>query len=70
MKRPNASVLIKKLASGEISSKEFDLFLKGLEDSSLKEDYERGFRELFDRFLKEGNPSTKIGGAPEGNESI
>jgi hypothetical protein len=57
MTRPDASVLIKKLESGEISRMEFDLFLEGLEDPEQIESYEAVFRQVFDRFFEEGSSS-------------
>lgn len=52
MTRPDASVLIKKLESGEISRMEFDLFLDGLEDPKQIKSYEEAFWRVFDQFLK------------------
>jgi hypothetical protein len=53
MENPTASDLVKKLARGEISRREFDLFLEALEDKSQEKSLEKGMEELFDKFLKE-----------------
>jgi hypothetical protein len=58
MTKPDASVLIKKLESGEISREEFDLFLEGLEDPGQIESYEVAFRQFFDQFFENGPSST------------
>lgn len=69
MKRPDASVLIKKLESGEISREEFGLFLEGLEDAGLAKAYDQGFRELFDRFIEKGERTNQFGATPENNQT-
>ncbi|WP_343854414.1 hypothetical protein [Algoriphagus jejuensis] len=56
MENPNASELIKKLATGEISRKEFDLFLAMLDDRKHTENLEEGFWTLFAQFMN-GNGS-------------
>lgn len=54
MENPNASELIKKLAKGEISRREFDLFLEALDDKSQTDNLNKGFWVLFAQFLKGG----------------
>lgn len=56
MEDPNASELIKKLAEGKISQKEFDLFLHMLDDTEQAENLEEGFWALFAQFMN-GNGS-------------
>jgi hypothetical protein len=56
MDDPNASELIKKLAEGKISQKEFDLFLHMLDDTEQAENLEEGFWALFAQFMN-GNGS-------------
>lgn len=47
MENPTASELIKKLAEGKISRKEFDLFLSMLDDKKQTENLDEGFWTLF-----------------------
>ena len=53
MEKPTASELVKKLAKGEISRKEFDLFLEVLDDKSQAENLDQGFWVLFSQFLND-----------------
>lgn len=59
MEVPTGSELIKKLARGEISRKEFDLFLEMLDDKSKAETLEEGFWILFTEFLSDKNSDEK-----------
>ncbi|HSF52238.1 MAG TPA: hypothetical protein VLA71_00720 [Algoriphagus sp.] len=59
MENPNASELIKKLAMGEISRREFDLFLEALDDKNQAENLNKGFWVLFAQFLKGGKSDEK-----------
>ncbi|WP_026970135.1 hypothetical protein [Algoriphagus terrigena] len=52
MENPNASELVKKLAKGQISRTEFDLFLKMLDDKKQAESLDEGFWKLFAQFLE------------------
>ncbi|OOG77122.1 hypothetical protein [Algoriphagus sp. A40] len=54
MEKPTASELVKKLAKGEISRREFDLFLEALDDKSQAENLDKGFWGLFAQFLTKG----------------
>jgi hypothetical protein len=56
MENPTASELIKKLAEGKISRKEFDLFLSMLDDKKQTENLDEGFWTLFAQ-LVDGNGS-------------
>lgn len=59
MENPNASELVAKLAKGIISRKEFDLFLKMLDDKSQAEDLKEGFWVLFAQYLENGDSDEK-----------
>ena len=59
MENPNASELVKKLAKGEISRKEFDLFLKMLGDRKLTKNLDEGLWTLFTQYLNESNSDEK-----------
>jgi hypothetical protein len=59
MEDPNASELIKKLATGEISRKEFDLFLAMLDDKQQSGNLEDGFWKLFAQYMDENNSGLK-----------
>lgn len=54
MEKPNAYELVRKLARGEISRREFDLFLESLNDKSQAENLDRGLWVLFAQFLNDG----------------
>ncbi|MDO8966060.1 MAG: hypothetical protein Q8S14_11400 [Algoriphagus sp.] len=69
MTKPDASVLIKKLESGEISREEFDLFLEGLEDPKQIESYEEAFRRVFDRFFEDDSTSELNKSKPKSNQN-
>ncbi len=56
MEDPNASELIRKLAEGKISRKEFDLFLTMLDDRRQAGNLEEGFWTLFAHIMN-GNGS-------------
>jgi hypothetical protein len=59
MEDPNASELIKKLAAGKISRKEFDLFLAKLDDKRESGNLEEGFWKLFAQYMDENNSDSK-----------
>ncbi|MBN7813679.1 hypothetical protein J0A68_22170 [Algoriphagus sp. H41] len=60
MENPTASELIKKLAEGKISRKEFDLFLSMLDDRKQTENLDEGFWTLFAQLVDgDGPESTK-----------
>lgn len=59
MENPNASELVKKLARGEISRREFDQFLEALEDKNQAENLDKGFWVLFAQFLNDGKSDEK-----------
>ena len=59
MENPNASELVEKLAKGEISRREFDLFLKMLDDKKLTGDLDKGLLALFNQYLNECNSDEK-----------
>lgn len=59
MENPNASELVKKLAKGEISRREFDLFLEALDDKSQAGNLDQGFWVLFAQFLKDEKSDDK-----------
>jgi hypothetical protein len=69
MTRPDASVLIKKLESGEISRVEFDLFLEGLEDPRQIEFFEAAFRKVFDRFFEDSPTSEQKENKPQSKQN-
>lgn len=59
MENPNASELVEKLAKGEISRREFDLFLKMLDDKKLTGDLNDGLWALFNQYLNESTSDEK-----------
>lgn len=69
MTRPDASVLIKKLQSGEISRVEFDLFLEGLDDPQQIESFEVAFRKVFDRFFEDSPASESKENKPKSKQN-
>ncbi len=48
MKNPSIRELIGKLASGEISKEEFDLFLEKIKSETDLMDLDQAFQEIFD----------------------
>lgn len=69
MTRPDASVLIKKLESGEISRMEFELFLEGLEDPKQIKSYEAAFQKVFDQFFEDDSSSIQNKNKPKSNQN-
>ncbi len=59
MENPTASELIKKLAEGKISRKEFDLFLSMLDDKKQTENLDEGFWTLFAQLMNGSGPEPK-----------